>query len=151
MLPDLSRRSFLRGTLALAAVAATARYTFALPVIKGDGRHDDTDGLTALFNGEPFVTENEAIVDMVEDGSYIINRGTFYISRTLRFRAGRSGIITESKFRVADDFQGKVILDLEELKSPLYVDGNHFHSGRSNELELAYMSRSLPANIRQVY
>lgn|SRR5574343_681600 len=50
---DTSRRSFLRGVLSLGAAAVVLPKVSFLPVIVGDGIHDDAPGLNALFRGEP--------------------------------------------------------------------------------------------------
>lgn len=63
---DLTRRSFLRGALAIAAVSVVpiaAQEASTFPVIVGDGVHDDTAGIQAAFDGMPFVCEGHVVTD----------------------------------------------------------------------------------------
>jgi hypothetical protein len=86
----------------------------ALPVIKGDGVHDDWAGLQALFNNEPFVVENEGILA----SSGLLRLGVFKISRTLRVHGDFA--IHGSKFMASEDFQG----DPSYAKAGLSIRGH---------------------------
>jgi len=104
----LSRRSFLGGVLAL-SVAAAAAPVLALadvPVIYGDGVHDDWAGLQAMFDGRPFrVTDGAALV--ATEG--VLNGGIFSLSKTLVIR-GSHITIQRAAFNAADDFEGEAML-----------------------------------------
>ena len=93
---ELSRRSFLRGTLSLTVLAATGLPVGAgIPTIHGNGVDDDTDGLQALFDGKPVHVEGETVV--ATDG--YLSGGSFVVSRTLtlagkRFQFGDISILS---------------------------------------------------------
>ena len=79
---DLTRRSFLRGLLTVAAVSiAPATILHAdIPRIVGDGIHDDTLGLQAALDGKPFVCEGCVVSNT---HSVYIGPGIYRISGTL--------------------------------------------------------------------
>lgn len=99
---DLSRRSFLRGVLALSVTPALNIPSFAsVPVIRGDGIHDDWAGLQAMLDGEPFRVEGENLVAV--DG--IVSGGPFAVSDTLTFR--RSNIrFSAIRLHALPEFRG---------------------------------------------
>lgn len=79
---DLTRRSFLRGALTVAAVsiAPVQAWTPNLPRIVGDGIHDDTLGLQAAFDGKPFLSDGVVVADGAETlwlrgGIYRLTKG----------------------------------------------------------------------------
>lgn len=87
---DLSRRSFLRGTVAVASAAVImnpADFLAArqIPIICGDGVHDDTAGLQALLDGLPVDIRNDCARVMTGNGVRL-SRGIFKITRTLVVR-----------------------------------------------------------------
>lgn len=80
-----TRRAFLGGVLALMATPVIAKALpltepVALPLIRGDGIHDDWAGLQALFRGEAFALEAEG--DFTATAG-LLSRGTFRVSQTL--------------------------------------------------------------------
>lgn len=85
----MDRRSFLGGSLALAGSLLVVPVTKVLaanpvPTIWGDGIHDDSPGLQALFDGEPFITSelvNAGIRSEVSPTNAFINLfgGLFYL------------------------------------------------------------------------
>ena len=81
--PEISRRSFLGGVLALTAAASVPviRTTSNLPIIVGDGINDDADGLNALFRGDPVKIRAEGV--RRTGGHIMINKGFFLLSRKL--------------------------------------------------------------------
>lgn len=98
---DLTRRTFLRGALSLAALSAApvaVMARLAVPTIYGDLIHDDTDGLQAALDGRPFIVEGT----LVEGGAAPhLQRGAFLISRTLRVTRPRT-FINQCHFRAVD-------------------------------------------------
>lgn len=80
-----TRRAFLGGVLALMATPVIAKALIteapqaALPIIRGDGVHDDWAGLQALFRGEPFEVQAEGFT--ATEG--LLSRGIFRVSQTL--------------------------------------------------------------------
>lgn len=98
---NLSRRSFLGGALALVAATALPADAFAQgPLIVGDGVHDDTAGLQALLDGQPFrVAGSGYPMQLLNDGRAVISGGNFAISDTLCFR-GTNVLISDSMFHM---------------------------------------------------
>jgi hypothetical protein len=86
MVMDVSRRSFLGGILALTAVAVAPKVMAEpLPRIVGDGVHDDTAGLQALFDGRPFTADPRYGVQWVEvEDALRLTGGHFRLTNTLR-------------------------------------------------------------------
>jgi hypothetical protein len=87
----LHRRSFLKCTAAVGAVAALAPVLSALPRVVGDGVHNDWPGLQAALDGKPFI-DVSGLVNITCDGEKTMHlgAGTFRISETLFNNAGMS-------------------------------------------------------------
>lgn len=136
--PDISRRSFLGGLLVLsAAIAVPAEALTLAPaaLIYGDGIHDDTDGLNALFRGEPvhFVNDNATVRS--GGGMVYLSGGTYRISDTIRFEQP----VEVGRLRLkVKDFDGPLfitpggslraeLVDVEYLNRPTYR-GMHYAS-----------------------
>lgn len=87
---ELTRRSFLGGAVAVATVAAVAPVfpVSPLPILYGDGKHDDTLALQALLDKQPVIdgTSSEVIV-VGEHGHVFIQGGVYLVSDTLHIRA----------------------------------------------------------------
>lgn len=93
-----SRRSFLKGVLALSVAPALPAVAIAIPVIYGDGVNCDTDGLQALFDRKPF---------RVNEGAFVARNGTlwdgfFRITRTLVLRRDKPFILQGCTFDLSD-------------------------------------------------
>lgn len=101
---NISRRFFLGGVIAVAA-GQLVKPAFAMPMIFGDGIHDDTRGLNALLAGEPFHVENEGVI--VHEGNIL--GGTFKITDTLYLRD--NVIISGSGFLVPEWKSDRPIFD----------------------------------------
>ncbi len=88
---DISRRFFLAGLIALAGVKGSplvASVANNLPEIVGDGVHDDSAGLSALFKNEPVIFSKDRFIVNDHEGvtivdSYRPNRYDFLVSRTI--------------------------------------------------------------------
>lgn len=104
-----SRRSFLGGALALSAIVVVPSIGFGkeLPCIYGDGIHDDTAGLQALFDGEPFQVEGEGF--LARQGE--IRGGRFAIGRPIHLK-GR-WIVKDTTFVIKREFQGDAALVMD--------------------------------------
>ena len=81
----LSRRSFLAGVISASCVASIAGSFAALPVIVGDGVHNDGPGLNALFNGDPVSILADG-VRIANNGEIWVTNGRFFTRETLVFR-----------------------------------------------------------------
>jgi hypothetical protein len=107
---DLSRRSFLRGTLALAGtVALQPAFTLlSVPKIWADGIHDDAPGLNALFARQPVEVVDDAV--SILQGEHIsLRNGIYRIGSTLFVRDHTyiSGITVKA----APEFSGDYLIN----------------------------------------
>ncbi len=84
---DVSRRLFLGGALALAGAKileqTAAAESSGIPTLYGDGVHDDTVALQALFDRKPVRIEGQIVAD-VQEG--MLQGGDFVISDTIHIR-----------------------------------------------------------------
>src|SRR5687768_14897749 len=74
---EVTRRSFLRGALAISVVPLLPSLAF-VPTIYGDGVRDDAPGLQALIDGKPFNVEGEgftALEGWISGGNFRLERG----------------------------------------------------------------------------
>lgn len=83
----MNRRDFLRVTFGAAGVAAapvvlTKALEKRVPVIYGDGIHDDTEGLQAALSGREFIARNECV--WIENGAVRLANGRFILTETLQ-------------------------------------------------------------------
>lgn len=67
----MDRRSFLRGAISALGAVTLPLPAFGLPIIMGNGEHDDTDGLQALLRGEP--------CQILRDGVRVLPNGTVWL------------------------------------------------------------------------
>ena len=83
---ELSRRSFLRGALTVTAIAVAPKILTipAVPILYGDGVHDDTNALQTLFNGETVSIEGE----FFKVSSGVFKGGKFLISDAINIPGG---------------------------------------------------------------
>ena len=97
---DLSRRSF--GFAAGAALFALPKLTFArVPILHGDGIHDDTEALSALFSGQPFKTAGDSFAPLYEDGWAALKGGKYLVTAPIKASA-RSIYMTRATVRMID-------------------------------------------------
>ena len=100
---DISRRGFLIGTLAVSALSALPIAALPRPPkLWGDGIHDDTEALNALFAGEP-VEYDDALVSVREGGHVRFSGGhTFRISGTVNLPGSSVMVDHGASFDVSD-------------------------------------------------
>lgn len=113
---EMNRRWFLGGSLGIAGAVALPALKLVdpdIPVLWGDGIHDDADALNALAGGEPFVVDNTGLF---EYGSGYLKGGEFLISRPVIF--GKIPFHVEGAcFQAASDFpanEGMLIVGFGE-------------------------------------
>lgn len=104
-----SRRSFLGGILAVGAastvVTPAALLARSVPMLWGDGIHDDTAALNALLSGGEFEVSREGLA-LRKAGMILLQKGNFLVSDTI-------GIETE----------GVTIIHSAFLASPTFREG----------------------------
>jgi hypothetical protein len=108
---DISRRSFLRGSLTVAAIAVI-QPTIALadvPTIYGDGIHDDASGLQALIDDQPFRVDGS----VVQASRGVIRGGEFAIGKTLNIRHGNI-LIDHCHFVSLPGFEGAEMIYINQ-------------------------------------
>ena len=123
---DINRRSFLRGFVAVTAVATIAPAALAdlgLPRIVGDGIHDDTLGLQAALDRKPFTCAANLV--RVDEGGILISRGLFRVSDTLHVRQSHT-FITDSTF-IYRNLGVKPGFQIHEEVQSSVLSGIHLH------------------------
>jgi hypothetical protein len=113
MLEQLSRRSFLRGTLSVTSAAILVKPSDFLrrPTIWSDGVHDDWEGLQALFDRKSVDIVGDA-TRVFSGGDISINGGWFLLSRTLRIKRS-DWFIMDSRFYRSPDFDGDYMINID--------------------------------------
>ncbi len=120
---ELSRRSFLRGLVAVSAAAIVPALPVheAWPRIVGDGVHDDADGLQAAIDGKPFTCAKKLVR---RDGySTIIRDGNFRLGHGLHFRTPDAAwvIIRDSSFTAAEFADGGAVFDCYGMPKDAHI------------------------------
>lgn len=116
---DVTRRFFLGGALAVAAasVLPTTALAFSpVPVIVGDGIHDDADGLQAMFDGKPFRCETTIICDK---GDFNLDGGRFFITKSLRIDGKGKAFSFCNGHIIADIKEGDCVLEIKNADKVL--------------------------------
>ena len=90
----VNRRGFLKIAFGAAAVTAipvvlTRALERRLPVIYGDGVHDDTEGLQAALDGREFICRDSCVT--VYGTDVFMHGGNYRISQTLHVGRGLRG------------------------------------------------------------
>lgn len=104
----IHRRSFLKGVLTVAAASFVPVHSSALPILYGDGVHDDAPALNALFNNRPYHCSNVNIVQ--NTGTHtILENGRFLLGSTVKVvcKPGHRTVITKNlEFLSSKKFDG---------------------------------------------
>lgn len=100
----MNRRDMLKGLATLPLLAVSLKAAARVPVIYGDGVHDDTEGLAAWLNGRPVVWADGRDVGHVLSGEFRTTR-TVEINR--RARGGR--LLTQSTLRYEGDVSAPML------------------------------------------
>lgn len=117
----MDRRTLLARAGAVMAVAAIAPSTFAraaswnaMPILWGDGVHDDSPGLQALIDGKPVDVRNGSAR---YEGSWFLAHGTYRVSAPLRFSQSSEVTITSSRF-IRDPAHDGAIIEVDGGVNP---------------------------------
>lgn len=100
-----SRRTFLKGLLTVAAAAVIPAKALDLyPILHGDGVHDDTAALQALFNGEKIIVDGHVVDSSVARVFLRIRR--FLVSSTIKITPESPAMlcVNECVFLASKDF-----------------------------------------------
>ena len=124
-MPELSRRSFLGGILAAATlVRPTSVLARPVPMLWGDGLHDDTEALNALLSGGEFEVSREGLA-LRRAGMILLDKGHFLVSDTIGVETERVTIMG-SAFQASPTFrEGADILHLRPGSSGFALVGLH--------------------------
>lgn len=104
---DVSRRSFLGGalTIAAASLVPVVAFTDPVPVLWGDGVHDDAPALQALIDGKPFEVAGSGFIARDFGDDYELRGGKFLLGCGLHIREnGRAGSFVRNTFVAANGF-----------------------------------------------
>jgi len=99
----MSRRAFVGTTVAVAAAAALPLQSLRAAVpLYGDGVHDDTDALQALFDGHPVRPMQAGMVARNENGTVRLLNGSFQMREPIRTNASTNLYSGHCSFRLKD-------------------------------------------------
>lgn len=116
---DISRRSFLRGTLSVVGATAVSQFVGpSLPVLYGDGVRDDAAALNALFSGKPILVEGSGITAK----SGMLSGGRFALSSIMKFRNCDGWVLRDCYFQAMPGFKGSNIISVDGSNSNLLFD-----------------------------
>ena len=111
---DISRRSFLRGLLAVSATSVVAVPALSLdsyPVLYGDGLRDDAPALNALFSDKPYVADGSLIVP---DGVQAILRGSRHLISSTVHVHSENAFVSDAEFTASEDFDGDYLIFIDK-------------------------------------
>lgn len=114
---ELSRRGFLTGVIAVGAVAALPALASDMPILYGDGVHDDTAALQAFIDGKPVIRDG-VVYRCDGDEPVVLHGGIYEISDTLVFdNSAKLAPLTfhGGEIRTSPDFSADYIFRFEGL------------------------------------
>lgn len=123
---DVSRRSFLRGSLTFLAVTTFEPSVSALaniPGLWGDGKNDDTSGIAAILRNEPVVLHSDRVA-IESHGGCIVHSGRFLISRTIPVPDDAKIVIEKCEFYGPDLDASQAFFSFDGVKAVKQFAGN---------------------------
>ena len=130
---DLSRRNFFKLVAGAMAVPVAAKLALALPnipVIWGDGIHNDAPGLNALIRGEVVEFQNAKLAAHVgwHGDSLVFGSGTFKINEPIVFEGLENKAFSYGTFMASSDFSGEAMFKMRDCSgvycSNIGLDGS---------------------------
>jgi len=125
---DINRRSLLFG-LGVASICSMVPSTVVaaiidpVPIIVGDGVHDDTAGLQALIDGRTFRVAPGLNITETND-TVMVREGYFRLSKGLKANGTNDKNIHFSNFRIdADIPDDEYAIDLTASKNMIFEKG----------------------------
>lgn len=108
----MNRRKFLQLSIAAGvavAVPISLQHAVArhLPIIKADGIHDDTTGLQAALNGEPFVCDSGYVT--LKGSHFLLQGGSYLVTKQLLIPALESVTFKDANFKIRIPEQRNVV------------------------------------------
>lgn len=127
MTPAFSRRLVLGGMASL-AVAATVKTAATVPVLWGDGIHDDAPALNALFRGDPIRVLNGRVI---EGERPAVVDARLLLGSTLAVGSTGSFVLSRSTLTAMPGFKGEWLIDIlggDGVLSDLRLDTSNVES-----------------------
>ena len=129
----MNRRSFLKiagtaGLLAVTPITLASALATKVPIIYGDGIHDDTEGLQAAVSGKDFVCESGIV--HVSGNTVNILGGTFLISDTITITDTRT-FVSGSNFVMSGTGRedGRFMLDMQSSQEMVFRNCHFDYAG----------------------
>ena len=110
----VDRRTFLRGVLTVVGAQVIPANAITLPILYGDGIHDDAPALTALLNDRPYHCENAKIIHQQDTSTQLAN-GVFLVKTPIKI-TGNFKTISDCRFIASDDFEGDIIFHMTNVR-----------------------------------
>jgi len=115
-----SRRAFMVGAASL--FAAPKYFASKLPLLWGDGEHDDTEAFQALFSGKPIRTAGtgDTFRPLYHDGWAALRGGKYLITENIR-------VTVPMYLTRAELFMTGGAFEFAAVGQPAIITHNHFH------------------------
>jgi hypothetical protein len=147
---ELTRRSFLGGTVAIATCSAIGVSVAApFPIIRGDGVFDDTAGLNAFFAREPVVIEGQLLRHYTDDSLAMLTNGFFRVTNTIHI--GKPTTILNCWFEGDSYPDGAALIAIHGNEKILWEGGGVRHKTPHNGWGLYFTHPSAHPSIEYVH
>lgn len=118
----MNRRDFFKVTFAAGVASiAPAVLSNTLPVIYGDGKHDDTEGLQAALDDKPFECLDGSV--RIIEGQVFLSNAVYLVSKTLTIPHNKVGMMENLRINCAKNFVGSCVLYFDAPDRPVVMTG----------------------------